>query len=322
MRKLSQKKVRWIIREMEKGEISAYQIAKIQKVSQRWVWKLYRRYRKTGKYPYPKRPGRKPSSITDEEREYVKSLKEKHPLSGAITLEHVSATEGRRMPHNRLHRILKDAGLAKDEPKKQRMRKYIRWQRKHSNSLWHTDTFEHGENDKDMVLYEDDASRFMLDGKPLTRNTSKNCTAVLDKAVKNYGIPKQCLSDRGIQFTSSPREDCPEPGPNEFQKYLKKHEIVHIKARVKHPQTNGKMERAGGTIRKLIKHFGSTEKAMDYYNFKRPHWSLNLEDCETPFQAYIRKMRPAKKRTFVVKNRELVAQHAPKYLKFGRKIKK
>ncbi|HEC87436.1 MAG TPA: hypothetical protein ENI49_06215, partial [Thermoplasmatales archaeon] len=45
MRKLNQRKIRWIIREMEKGERSVYRIAKLQNVTPRWVRELYRRYR-------------------------------------------------------------------------------------------------------------------------------------------------------------------------------------------------------------------------------------------------------------------------------------
>ncbi|HEC93314.1 MAG TPA: IS481 family transposase, partial [Candidatus Atribacteria bacterium] len=59
MRKLNQRKIRWIIREMEKGERSVYRIAKLQNVTPRWVRELYRRYTETGEYPYPNKPGRK-----------------------------------------------------------------------------------------------------------------------------------------------------------------------------------------------------------------------------------------------------------------------
>jgi len=44
MKKLNLRKIRWIIREMKKGELSVYQIAKLQKISQRWVRQLSRKY--------------------------------------------------------------------------------------------------------------------------------------------------------------------------------------------------------------------------------------------------------------------------------------
>jgi len=61
MRKLNQRKIRWIIRDMEKGErIIIYRIAKLQNVTPKWVRELYGRYREVVRYPYPSRPSRKP----------------------------------------------------------------------------------------------------------------------------------------------------------------------------------------------------------------------------------------------------------------------
>jgi len=68
MRKLNQKKIRWIVREREKGERSAYRIAKMQQISPRWVREIYNTYNKTGEYLYPRKPGRKPSPISMEEK--------------------------------------------------------------------------------------------------------------------------------------------------------------------------------------------------------------------------------------------------------------
>jgi hypothetical protein len=41
MRKLNKKKVRWIVREMKKGELSVYRIAKQQNITPQWVRKIY-----------------------------------------------------------------------------------------------------------------------------------------------------------------------------------------------------------------------------------------------------------------------------------------
>ena len=61
MRKLNLRKIRWILKEMKKGELSVYQIAKQQKVTPRWVRQLPRKYR--GISPYKiriKKPGKLP----------------------------------------------------------------------------------------------------------------------------------------------------------------------------------------------------------------------------------------------------------------------
>ena len=314
MRKLNQRKIRWIIREMEKGERSVYRIAKLQNVTPRWVREIYRRYKEIGEYPYPNKPGRKPSLISDEERRIVLEIRRQHPVC-AVTLEKILDREGIHIPHNRIHRILKEEGLSRNEPKKQKRRKWIRYERRHSNSLWHGDWFEY--RGKHIVVFEDDASRLITGFGVFSRATARNAVYVLDNAVDFYGAPKQVMTDHGVQFTSIPREGCPDPKPNVFQKRLKEYGIKHVKARVKHPQSNGKVEKASDTIMKLYKHFKSWDRTVAYYNFERPHMSLRIDSLETPFQAYIRKLHPRKRVKFIQEHQHLVSEFAPEFIKKG-----
>jgi putative transposase len=306
---------------MKKGELSVYGIAKQQKITPRWVRALWMKYLKNGEYPYPKHPGRKTIPLSNEERVEVKAIKRKHPLAGATTLEKLLVNEGKHIPHNRIHKILKEDGLAKNEPKKQERRKWIRYQRRHSNSLWHTDWFE-PEQGEHILPVEDDASRFITGFGAFSRETAKNGVTVFEQAIKDYGCPKQTMTDHGPTFTSVEKETCKNPEPNEFQKCLECHAIKHIKAKVKHPQSNGKVEKLGDTLYKLKREFGSWDATIKYYNFKRPHWSLKIEECETPFKAYIRKMRPNTRIKFVREHKELVSNWAPEYIEIIKKRKK
>jgi putative transposase len=291
MKKLNKGKLKWILREMEKGELSVWQIAKQQKVTPQWVRWLYKKYLETGEPPFPKPSGRKPKPIPAEERQLVLDLRKEHPVS-AVNLEKILDERGTHIPHNKIHRILREEGLAKEEPKKSNRRKWVRYERKHSNSLWHADWFDH--EGKQVVLFEDDASRFIPSFGVFPNANSKNAAKTLEKGVKKYNPPKQLVTDHGTQFTSLPRERCSDPGPNEFQKCLEKYRIKHIKARVKHPQTNGKVERLFQTLRRYKKHFGSWEKTVEYYNFRRPHASLENGKLRTPYQAFLDKTRKAK----------------------------
>jgi len=293
MRKLNQQKIRWIINQVDKGEQSIYRIAKTQQITPRWTRELHHQYHTKHKYPYPKKSGRKPRPISKEEKTNVLRIRQQHPLS-AVTLEKILNEQGIHIGHNRIHRILKEEGLAKDEPHKQRRRTYIRYERRYSNSLNHGDWFE--KNQEQIILFEDDASRFITGYGVFSNATSENTADVFLKSIENYGRPKQVMTDHGTQFTSLPRDSCPTPKINAFQQMLKQQGIHHIKARVRHPQSNGKVERAGQTIKKLRKHFQNWEETIYYYNFKRPHSSLENGRLRTPFEAFQDKMRERKKK--------------------------
>lgn len=288
MRKLNQKKIRWIIREIDRQERSIYRIAKTQGITPQWTRELHRHYHTTSQYPYPKKSGRKPRPITEEEKKIVLEIRKQHPLN-AVTLEKILAEQDIHISHNRIHRILKQEGLVKNEPHKQRRRKWIRYERRYTNSLWHADWFE--QTHEQIILFEDDASRFITGFGVFHNANMKNSNHVLQQAINTYGRPKQMMTDHGTQFTSLPRETCPEPQPNQFQQLLKYYGILHIKARVKHPQSNGKVERAGQTIKQLRKHFTSWHDTVYYYNFERPHSSLENGRLRTPYQAFQDKMR-------------------------------
>jgi transposase len=278
---------------MKKGERSVYRIAKIQQISPHWVRELYHSYREAGKYPFPDKPGRKPKPLSEREKQVILDARNHHPGSGAVALEKIIDAHGViHIPHNCIHRFLKKQEPALDEPKKQRRRKWVRYERRYSNSLWHADWFEY-QQDK-IILFQDDASRFVIGYGVFDHTTSENTIHILDTTIKIYGIPKQIMTDHGTQFTSLPRDSCPEPKINEFQQFLKDLGIHHIKSRVKHPQSKGKVERVILTLKQLWDHFNCWYATVHYYNYERPHSSLENGCLRTPYQAFLDKTRKVK----------------------------
>ena len=282
MKKLNVKKIRWIVREMKKGELSPYKIAKQQKITQQYVRKLYYRYKDIPIYKLTKsiclrKCGRKPKPITDYETNNVLNIKQEMGF-GAVNIEKVLASKGIRIAHNRIHQILLQNNLAKIEPKKSRQRKWIRYERKKSNSLWHTDWCAF--NNQNIILYEDDASRLITGFGVFKHATTENSISVLNNALTSWGIPKQLMSDHGTQFCVDKNDTY------QFTEHLKSNGIKHILARVKHPQSNGKIERLFCTIKYLIKLKGSLEEAVKFYNEIRPHMSLENGTLRTPLMAF------------------------------------
>lgn len=282
MSKLNKRKLEWIVREMDKGELSVSQIARQQGITRQWVNHVYKRYKKEGLLPLPLRPGRTPIPICKAEVSLIKSFKQEYCV-GAVNLETIMKEQGFDISHNRIHKVLKMTGLAENEPKKQQKRKWVRYERKHSNSAWHTDWYEW--QNLQIIAFIDDASRFITGVGIFDSANTENALLVLNQAVKEYGCPRELISDHGTQFTS-----------DLFQQRLKDLKIKHVMARVKHPQTNGKMERWFQTFEKTTKHFGDAGYAVWFYNHKRPHMSLNTKQhTVTPAQAFKNKMLKRRK---------------------------
>lgn len=288
MAKLNQRKIRWVVKQWDLGMLSHYQIAKQQKITVQHAQRVAYKY-KGVLQPKLLNPGRQPAKISKQQVALVKRLFAKQPF-GAVNMEKILSFDGKHIPHNRIHKIMKQEGLAITQPNKSRRRKWIRYERRFSNSLWHIDwSLFKG---KWLIAILDDASRFIVGYGLFDNATQNNSIIVMQQAIQQYGTPKQLVSDHGVQFTSIARETCANPSDNKFQKFLKENNIQHIKARVKHPQTNGKLERWWQTNKFLCNHFGSLKKGIKYYNEKRPHMSLNTDVAlVTPMQAFQTKMR-------------------------------
>ena len=306
--KLDPVKVAWIIRQKE-NSVSNSVIACAMKVSVRRVQRLYSLYRATGLIPELKKPGRKHVETSDEERSIILEAYKEHKV-GALILERIiDVNYTRHIPHNRIHRVMKSMGIARDEPRKQIRKKWIRYERKYSNSLWHTD-WKLIDGMGWFTAYLDDASRFIAGYALFPEATSEHSVEVLKQAIRKYGTPAAILTDRGTQFYAVETDEKMK-GLTVFEKYLIENDIKQILSRVGHPQTNGKIERFFRTLEDKRKFFTSIDDLIEWYNMKRPHMSLNLDVIETPYQAYQRKM-PDKEESIITDEESGEIYHAHK----------
>ena len=285
MKKLNKKKIQWIVREVERREQGVWSIAKQQKITKQHAYRVAEKY-KNDKNPKLKKCGRKPREITKEERNLVVKIYKEY-LASATMIEQILDEKGVHINHNRIHKILLKEGFAKPNPKKQKKRKYKCYERKHSLSLAHTDWAEY--KDKKFILFEDDASRFILAYGEFKHANKINTIKIFKKSLK-YGIYKQLHSDNGSVFRANNQEG-KKSGEADLQKKTKSRGIKQIFTRVRYPQGNGKLERLNGTIKRLWKQLGSLDKAVKHYNYKRPHSGLTNGKLRTPPQAFLEKMR-------------------------------
>lgn len=84
--------------------------------------------------------------------------------------------------------------------------------------------------------------------------TTENALKVLDEAIERHGKPASIMTDHDSQFYANEAE-AGKRGESEFEKRLVDLGIRQLLARVKHPQTNGKLERIHGEIQRKLPEF-------------------------------------------------------------------
>ena len=159
MKKLDESKVRWIISQKRRGATNAY-MAETMNASVRWVKTLCARYRNVeiDRIAYPVPMGRPRDGLPGrrEHSAVLTARRENHV--GAVRLHRrIEESTGIDIPYNKIHQILRDGDLASGQPKKSKRRKWIRFERTYSNSMWHTD-YKQLDDGRWFLCYEDDAS--------------------------------------------------------------------------------------------------------------------------------------------------------------------
>ncbi len=257
-------------------------------VSPRRVQQICAQYRRTGEVPALGVQGRPRKEIQD----HVKISVEKAFFqcgTGASRLERIMAVTARiRIPHNTIHRVLKEKGMAVEHPKKSRRRERVRYERTHSNSLWHAG-YELLDDGRWFMAYQDDASRFIAGYGVFDEDTGKRAPGVLEKAMAEHGRPSSVMTDHGSQSCASESE-ARKRGRTESGRRLDELGVRHIPAGMGHPQTNGKLERFRGEIQRKIKWFSGIDEFVQRCNRDRPRGSPDQSTLETPARAFARKM--------------------------------
>jgi putative transposase len=292
MVKLTDKKIRWIVRNVSKKKVSAKEAARIYSITPRRVRQLTRQYAESGTEPALD-PRRRPRTrLTDVQKQAIDEAWEETRL-GARLLYYELRRRGHKVPKNKMHEYMGKTGRSRPNKRKQKPRKRCRYERKHTCSLLHADWTEH--EGRQVIAFEDDASRKILSMGEFGEATAENAIDVLKAAEKEaagVNCPiRELNTDRGSQFYANKWSRKGVKGVSEFEKYLDSRGIRHIPSRRNNPQTNGKIERWFQEYKKHRERFGSAEEFVEWYN-NRLHGSLWLEMGETPDGAFIRKLRP------------------------------
>src|SRR5512137_1122439 len=268
--KLTDRKIRYIIRAKKRGE-STNRIAWDMKLSPSTVKRVWMHWTKTKMPLIIKKFGRKKKPLDEESTKLILEVHKEQNL-GARRLEKIiEFTHGKHIPHNAIHKELLSYGLANVNRNKSKRRKpWIRYERKHSLSMvhldWHTSNHEGKKVYVCVVL--DDSSRRILAGGEFGAETTDNALRLLKEAMAKFGDLagiEQVLTDRGTQFFANKRDKNGKAN-SRFENFLEENKIKHIKSRVNHPQTNGKIEKWIDTYEINRFRFENFDNFVNWYN--------------------------------------------------------
>ena len=265
---------------------TTYQARKIAGVSIRRVNQVNHQYQISGKIPeIGPNNGRPKRAIEDWEIRMIKEAFEKYSVSATALMKLIERDYKLHINHNRIHVVLVMLGMAKTKSKKDiRKKDWIRYQRRHSLTAVHIDWYYFAPMEIWVFAVIDDASRKLLALVECKSPTTEFSIVGMEETM-NHGKIRQCISDHGSQFISNIG------GDSRFAEFLKSNGINQILCRIKHPQSNGKVEKFFDLYKNKRSLFKTKEEFIVWYNEVRPHRSLNFEVLETPQQAFIRKMK-------------------------------
>lgn len=229
---------------------------------------------------------------TSEEIELqIIQLRIEKPGWGAKKIKTVLENRGVEMPCIKtVNNILNRYGcISREESLKHRA--FVRFEKERCNEMWQADfkgEFKMLDGNYCFPLdIFDDHSRYAIKVKPST-STANLVLPTFREAFYEYGMPNSVLSDNGAQFAGFRQ------GYTQFEKWLMNHDVLPIHGRIKHPQTQGKIERFHRAMnQELLKHYTpkdieDAERVLsnwrDCYNNERPHEALGMR-C--PAEVYV-----------------------------------
>ena len=294
MTKLTDRRIAYLVRQARLGypRDSLGQMAARWGVGRRRLNQVLQLSRALGGAPLLKTARRPPEPPLSVQEKAEIELERRRTRRGATKLYQALLRRGIHIPKMKIYRYAKERGWVVANPRKQRPRRYVRYERLHSGSLLHGDYHRTSEAHPHCILWEDDASRRILSGGEFPAATTEGAIATLKEALAqahawNLEI-REVNTDRGTQFVTNP-SSLGERTEHAFPRFLESIGVRHIVSRVNHPQTNGKLERLWREYDLHRWRFATLEEFIDWNN-GQVHDALWLEVFETPNEAWQRKL--------------------------------
>lgn len=201
-----------------------------------------------------------------------------------------------------INRLMRKEGLMADPKSRARNKTYGRFERGHSMEMVQIDYKTWNKKFHSLFIL-DDHSRAIIGWMVKSRQSADDVLELLDSTFRFWHMkPDQILSDHGTEFYSISGGK----GRSRLDMYCKENGIVHITGRVRHPQTQGKIERSHASAVREMGYFGPTDtleeltatmdRYVEWYNTRRPHQALGNA---YPMDVFIRDLDPNKLERFL-----------------------
>ncbi len=255
----------------------------------RWV----KRYHTSGSLSalseYSRCPHRIANKTTPENEQRVIGLRQRYGW-GAKKLRILLLREDLDMKVVTINRILKRNGMI--DVKDSHRPALKRFERQSPNELWQMDfkgDYPSGRGRCYPLSLLDDHSRFGVGLFALEGQDTDTVFSSLVKAFETYGVPEAILTDHGVPWWGNSNNH----GLTRLSVRLINQGIKLYFSGIRHPQTQGKVERFHRTLEHAVRHHGRPLTITGWkellgfflteYNYVRPHEALEMA---TPNQRY------------------------------------
>ena len=182
-----------------------------------------------------------------------------HAVVGPERIADELELQGIFLSHETVRKILHQQGLIEPRPKVA-VHEFKRFEAEAKNDLWQMDflyLFVQGVGYIFLCSVLDDFSRKIIHWQLSPNATAELAVSTLKGAVSAAkSNPKRVLTDRGIQFFTGQGK-----AKGKFERFLEDANVEHTLARVRHPQTLGKIERYHRSLR---------QECLNHYVFDDP----------------------------------------------------
>jgi len=228
-----------------------------------------------------RRPRSSPSQTAWEQEERVIALRLQYPDWGARKLEVLLRKEGVELTRSTIHRILLRYDLVREQDRHAKAVK--RFERERPNELWQMDfkgpkNWPHAIGPLSVI---DDHSRYLVALQATGKLDGDLVRKELEQAFERCGVPESMLMDHGTPWWNWQSFS----GRTHLSLWMMRQGIRLCWSGIRHPQTQGKVERFHGSLQRALDRRGGVcaepQRWLDAfrseYNQLRPHEALGMK---------------------------------------------